>query len=227
MRTILNLFGRSPFAPMLTHMDIVSACVQSLPPFFEALYQRDYAAMEKKAEEIATLEHKADLTKNDIRNNLPKSLFLAIDRSYILEILALQDSIADKTEDIAVLTTLKQLEMYAPFKEDFDRFLVKNIETFNGAKAIIYELHQLLESSFGGNEAEKVRSMVDDVAFHEHEADLIQRSLLKKLFSIENEKDMHFSTFLLWQKIFQAVGDISNLSEKLGFRVRMTLDLKP
>lgn len=226
MRTILNLFGRSPFAPMLTHMDIVASCVQSLPSLFEALYKKDYASMEKKAEEIAVLEHKADLTKNDIRNNLPKSLFLPIDRSYLLEILALQDSIADKAEDIAVLTTLKPLTIYPPFKDDFDRFLAKNIETFNGAKAIMHELHQLLESSFGGNEAEKVRSMVDEVAFHEHEADLIQRTLLKKLFGIENENEMHFSTFLLWQKVFQAVGDISNLSEKLGYRVRMTLDLK-
>jgi predicted phosphate transport protein (TIGR00153 family) len=114
--------------------------------------------------------------------------------------------------------------MFPPFKEDFDKFLLKNLETFKGAQAIMHELHQLLESSFGGNEAEKVRAMVDEVAYHEHEADLIQHSLLKKLYNID--KEMNFSTFLLWQKIFQAIGDISNLSEKLANRVRMTLDLK-
>ncbi len=224
MRTFMNIFGRSPFAPLQTHIDLVATCVQALPPLFEALYNNDYTAVEKKAEEIAITEHQADMTKNDIRNNLPKSLYLPIDRGQLLEILALQDNIADKAEDISVLTTLKKIEIYPPLKEDFDKFLKKNLETFEVAKAIMHELHQLLESSFGGNEAEKVRSMVDEVAYHEHEADLIQRTLLKKLYSIETE--MHFSTFLLWQKIFHATGDISNLSEKLAYRVRMTLDLR-
>lgn len=224
MRTILNLFGRSPFAPMQTHIDLVANCVQALPSLFEALYKKDYAELEKKSEEIAVIEHQADMTKNDIRNNLPKSLYLPIDRTQLLEILALQDSIADKAEDVAVLVTLKQLDMPAHLKVDFDKFLQENLKTFAIVKAIMHEVHQLLESSFGGNEAEKVRGMVDEVAFHEHEADMIQRALLKKLYS--DEHAMHFTTFQLWQKIFQATGDISNLSEKLAYRVRMTLDLK-
>lgn len=224
MRTILNLFARSPFAPLLDHMDIVANAVQTVPHLFAAIEARDYSRVDELVEKISVTEHQADLYKNDIRNHLPKSLFLPIDRSQLLEILTIQDTIADKAEDIAVLTTLKQLEMYPPFKEDFNKFLEKNLQTFEGVKAIMHELHQLLESSFGGNEAEKVRAMVDEVAFLEHEVDLIQRSLLKKLFSITDE--MHFSTFLVWQKTFQAIGDISNLSEKLANRIRMTLDLK-
>ncbi|HEY4832025.1 MAG TPA: DUF47 family protein, partial [Waddliaceae bacterium] len=166
----------------------------------------------------------ADLTKNNIRNHLPKSLFLAIDRAQLLEILGLQDSIADKAEDVAVLTTIKPIEILEPFSQDLRLFLTKSIETFNGARKIVKELQELLESSFGGIEAEKVRSMVDDVAFKEHEVDLIQRNLLKSMFAIEEQ--MSYSTFYLWQKIFQALGSISNLSENLAYRVRMTLELK-
>ena len=66
--------------------------------------------------------------------------------------------------------------------------------------------------------------MVDDVAFKEHEADIIQRKLLKSLFKAEDE--MTYSSFHLWQKIFEALGSISNLSEKLANRVRMMLELK-
>lgn len=224
MLNILNLFGRSPFALLQSHMEKVSICVHLLVNLFQALQKSDRLELEKIANEISEKEHQADLTKNEIRNHLPKSLFLAIDRSNLLEILTIQDSIADKAEDIAVLLTLKPLHMLEAFQKDFDAFLIKNIESFDGAYAVISELHELLETSFGGNEAEKVKLMVDNVAFKEHEADLIQRRLLKDLFSIDNE--MSNSTFHLWQRIFEAVGAISNLSEKLAFRVRTTLELK-
>ena len=224
LSTLVNLFGRSPFAPLQSHMEKVGKCVHMLKDLFQAIEKKDYQAAEKIADSICKLEHEADLTKNDIRNHLPKSLFLPIDRSHLLEILTLQDTIADRAEDVAVLTSLKPLEILDSFKSDFYEFLNKNIEAYDSAQKIIKEMHELLECSFGGIEAEKVRLLVDEVALKEHQADNIQRSLLKALFKAENE--MSYTTFHLWQKIFEATAAISNFSEKLAFRVRMTLELK-
>lgn len=195
-----------------------------LKDLFEALKKKDYPLLEETAKKISKHEHEADLTKNDIRNHLPKSLFLPIDRGSLLEILSLQDSIADSAEDVAVAATLKEIEMPPSFAADFLEFLTKNIETFQGARKIIKEMHELLESSFGGAEAEKVRQMVHHVAAKEHEADLVQRKVLKSLLAMENE--MTYTTFFLWQKILQSLASIANLSEKLAHRVRMTLELK-
>lgn len=224
MLTILNLFGRSPFAPLKTHMEQVGKCVHLLPELFEALQNKNYQTVERVTEQICEMEHNADLTKNDIRNHLPKTLFLPIDRGHLLEILSTQDRIADAAEDVAVLTTLKPLVLLESFKADFQEFLKKNIEAFNEAQNIVKEIHELLESSFGGIEAQKVRVMVEAVAYKEHEADLIQRKLLKKLFQSENE--MTYSSFDLWQRIFQGIASLSNLSENLANRVRMTLEIK-
>lgn len=224
MHTILNLFGRSPFAPLESHMEKVSECVGMLTVLFEALEKRDYKLLEETAKKICELEHQADLVKNDIRNHLPKSLFLPIDRGNLLEILSIQDSLADRAEDVAVLATLKQAPMPQDFKINFNRFLAKNFEAFHVARKIIREMHELLESSFGGIEAEKVRSLVDEVAFKEHEADIIQRDLLRTLFNAE--KELSYAGFFYWQRIFESLGSIANLSEKLGYRVRMTLELK-
>lgn len=224
MYTIINLFGRSPFAPLQSHMDKVGSCVHKLKDLFKSLELKDYAEVEKIGEKISELEHAADFTKNDIRNHLPRSLFLPIDRRQLLEILSLQDNIADSVEDVAVLVNLKPIELPESFKEEFYAFLDLNIDTYNEAAKIIKEIHELLESSFGGSEAEKVRMMVDHVAFKEHEVDLIQRRLLKKLFASEDQ--MSYSTFHLWQKIFESLANISNLSEKLANRIRMTLELK-
>jgi predicted phosphate transport protein (TIGR00153 family) len=222
--TLFNLFGRSPFAPLQSHMDKVAGCVHLLQDLFENIEAANFPAVEEVAAQIAELEHQADIIKNHIRSHLPKSLFLPIDRSHLLEILALQDRIADKAEDVAVLATVKPLQVLTSFKMEFKEFLHKNLVAFDSSRSIIKEMHDLLESSFGGIEAEKVRAMIDNVAYEEHEVDLIQRQLLKKIFQSENE--MSYTTFYLWQKICETLAAISNLSENLAFRVRMTLELK-
>lgn len=222
MRTFLNLFGRSPFAPLQAHMNNVADCVHQLPELFEALEKEDYALVEKIGARISDYEHQADVTKNDLRNHLPKRIFLPIDRQNLLEILTLQDRIADKCEDIAVLVNLKPLLILESFKLDFKEFLLKNIETFNEVQKIIRELHELLETSFGGLEAGKVKNMVESVAFKEHEADILQRKLLRNFFA--HEEHLTFVTFHLWQRIFESVASISNLSQNLANDVRMTLE---
>lgn len=224
MRTFFNLFARSPFAPLQTHMQLVSECVFLLPSLFDALKSCDSAKVGSISQLIAEHEHQADIAKNDIRNHLPKGLFLPIDRGSLLEILAIQDNIADKCEDIAVLVTLKKISLPESFSEDFQLFLLKNIEAFQAVYNIMKELHELLESSFGGLEAEKVKSMVEIVGCKEHEADILQKKLLKNVFS--HEEHFTFMTFSLWQHIFEATACISNLAEKLANRVRMTLEVK-
>lgn len=224
MITISRLFGRSPFAPLQAHMAKVAACVDKLVEIFEVLEAQDYEKLAIIAKDISKLEHAADLTKNDIRDRLPKTLFLPVDRSNLLDILTLQDSIADKCEDIARLLTLRNLALHPLFTSTFQEFLSINIDAYTYVHQIIKELPELLESSFGGMEAEKVRDMVEKVAFQEHKGDLHQQKLLRILYS--GELELPYPVFHLWLHIFEEVGAIANLSENLAYRVRMTLDLK-
>ncbi|RMG67366.1 MAG: TIGR00153 family protein [Calditrichaeota bacterium] len=224
MRGFSKLFTRSPFAPMQSHMEKVANCVEQLGELYNAFTAGDYDRMAQLAEEISELEHMADLTKNEIRNSLPKGIFLAINRGDLLEILALQDTLADKAEDIAVLLTLKELKPVPEIKDELKPFLDKNMEAFRMSHRIVRELDELLETSFGGKEAEKVNEMVEQVAYMEHEADVMQRQLLKKLFSMDDT--LHYSDFILWINILQGIAALGNLSEKLANRIRMLLELK-
>ena len=71
--TIARLFGKSPFAPLQSHMNKVALCIEKLSKVFESLEQKD--KIQRLVADLSQLEHEADLTKNDIRNHLPKSLF--------------------------------------------------------------------------------------------------------------------------------------------------------
>ena len=57
MLTILSLFGRSPFAPLQSHMENVAKCVHSLPELIEALENHDYPLIEKICEKNKPLQH--------------------------------------------------------------------------------------------------------------------------------------------------------------------------
>ena len=136
----------------------------------------------------------------------------------------MQDTLADKAEDIGVLMTLKKLEPLKGVRKDFKAMLDKNLEAVRYAHKIIQEIDELLETSFGGKEAEKVRSMVEEVAYMEHEADILQRNLLKKLYN--TDEDIPYTSFTLWINVLQAIASLGNNSEKMANRVRMLLDIR-
>ena len=224
MLNIARLFGKSPFAPLQSHMQKVVLCMQILSEIFRALPKADMQKIETLVANLSSMEHEADLTKNDIRNHLPKSLFLPIDRAHFLEILSVQDSIADKAEEIGILLTLRPLEQYDHFHNDLILFFKKNEEAFLDAKRIIEEIDELLESSFGGIEAEKVKTMVEHTAHQEHEAQILQTQMMKQLFN--HGSSLSVPGFWMWMRLIEEVGALSHLSERLANRIRMVLELK-
>lgn len=223
MRTIASLFRGSPFVPLQSHMARVVECVHKMSDLYEAYISEDQKRMKELAAEVSELEHLADLEKNEIRNNLPKGIFLAINRADLLEILSLQDTIADKAEDISFLLTLKKMKPLKDIDEELRAFIGKNIETVDYAHKVLQQMDELLEASFGGKEADLVVQMVKRVALLEHEADVLQAELLKKIFS--REEELPCSIFYLWMNIFKTTAALSNTAEKLANKVRMLLEV--
>jgi predicted phosphate transport protein (TIGR00153 family) len=113
MSLIQNLFGKSPIAPMQRHMRAAVACAREVPALLEAMEQGDAAAIAERRREIDRLEHEADEIKNEIRNHLPKRLFMPVERRDMLEILDSQDSIADTAQDIAGLADQRAMKVPA------------------------------------------------------------------------------------------------------------------
>ena len=223
MKALAKLLGKSPFAPLKTHMEKVGSCIEKLTPIIDGLGTMEIDQIETLSAKLSELEHEADITKNDIRNHL-KGIFLPIDRSQFLEILSLQDSIADKAEDIANLLTLHPLEKLDQFIGILQELYHKNLEAFFDAVKIIGEIDELLESSFGGIEAEKVKRMVEKTSYKEYEADRAKHALMKAFFSKANE--LSTPAFYLWIRLIEEVGALSHLSERLANRIRMVLEIK-
>lgn len=224
MLTIARLFGKSPFATLLTHVNKVATCMEKLSKLFEIFPKMEVEKIERLSAEISNLEHEADLTKNDIRNHLPKNIFMPIDRGHFLAILSIQDSVADQAEKIAMLFTMRPLDLCVDVKIDFQALYKKNVDVFWDAKKVIAEIDELLESSFGGIEAEKVKSMVEQIAYKQHECSKLQEKLLRQLYTEGNT--LSAALFFLHLKLIEEIGSISYISERLANRIRMVLETK-
>jgi predicted phosphate transport protein (TIGR00153 family) len=155
---IASLFGHSPFKPVQKHMVAVSECVAEVPGLFEALIANDKAGIVKAKDIIFAKEHEADAIKNGLRAQLPKSLFMPVDRRDLLDLLGMQDSIADTAQDIAGLLVERDMQVPPGMAADLRQLVARCVDAVNQAGLLISELDELVETGFGGREAETVRA---------------------------------------------------------------------
>ena len=93
-----NLFGRSPFKALQQHMRVALACAQDVPVLFESLIAGDREGVIAAKERIFERENEADRIKNEMRIHLPRSMFMPVARQDLLEVLQMQDTIADSAQ---------------------------------------------------------------------------------------------------------------------------------
>ncbi|MBM3285060.1 MAG: TIGR00153 family protein [Candidatus Aminicenantes bacterium] len=222
MSSILaKIFGKSPFEPLYQHMLKVNECVSLVKPLMEALLADEQEKVKAIAEKIFKAEHEADLVKKEIRNNLPRGIFLPVDRGDMLNYLREQDKIADSAEDLAVLVTLRKMKVPEELRENLKILVEKVLLTCETAMKVSSEIKLLAETSFGGAEAQKVMETIEDLKLNEFEADKAQMKLAQKMFSIEAKLDP--VSIFMWMQVFKELGALANHAENLGDNLRMML----
>lgn len=221
MRSIFSMFAKSPFKPLVSHVDRVRSCVDQIQPLFEAQLASDYGKVQIISEGIVQLEYEADKIKNDIRDHLPQSIFLAVDKRDFMHLLSAQDDIADATEDLAVILRIRQLANPEEIKVLLKDLVDHVAMSANGACDLIHELDNLLEASFGGVEAEKVEKACHQLAKYEWEADKKQFAFAQKLFSLGDA--ISPADLLLWNEVNKKLGAVADKSEMIGKTLKIFL----
>ena len=221
MRSIAGLFGKSPFGSLQAHAVKVNACVELLRPLLEALFANDDTKVGELVERINDLEQEADGIKNDLRDSLPRSLFLPAARSDLLVLLEVLDSVADAAQDVAILVGVRKFAIPPDFKEDLYKLVDFATVSSKQILEIFERLHDLLESTFRGKPAEQVSESIRSVGRAEHGADKVALSLMKRLYNMEDT--LSFQDFLILDKIVFQLGKVSDFSRKAANRIRVIL----
>lgn len=221
VNTILGLFASSPIKPLEKHITIAHKCSQQLVPFFEAVIENNWAKATEIQKNISSLEHQADKLKREIRMNLPRGIFLPVERSDLLELITAQDKIANKAKDIAGLVLGRELLLPEPLHEDFIIYVQRCIDAAEQAKHAINELDELLETGFKGRERNLVDKMIQRVDKIEDDTDTQQIAIRGALLKVE--KDYNPIDMIFLYKIIEWVGDVADHSQRVAVRLELML----
>ena len=218
---ISALFGRSPIRPIQQHMAKAQSCITLLGDFLEASYNNDWLKAEEIQLAIHNTENEADALKREIRTHLPRSLWLPVSRNDLLEMLQIQDRLANQARDIAGIMLGRKIEIPEELIECVRDYYQKNLNTSMQALKAINELDELLETGFRGSEATLVEGLVVELDELEHQSDVSQVKLRGMLFQIEDSLPPVHVMFLY--KIIDRLGELADVSQKVGSRLLLLI----
>lgn len=221
MNPIYRLFAHSPIGPLQAHMDKVNQCVQTLPQFFEAVFRNDWDEAAKQQGKVAELEREADELKKQLRLNLPRSLFLPVQRGDLLEMLTFQDKIANRAKDIAGIILGRQLKFPPEIVASYSALLKRCLDATTQAHKAISELDSLLETGFRGHEANLVEEMIYTLDEIENDTDAIQVQVRRQLYELEKEWEPVDVIFLY--KVIEWTGDLADRAQQVGSQLELML----
>ena len=216
-----DLFGRSPIKPLQQHIEVAQKCAAVTIDLFEAIFANDKGEVQKLIDRIFEIESEADQIKNDLREHLPKSLLMPIDRRDLLEILDLQDNIADTAQDIAAIIQLRKFEVPEDLHEPFRLLVRRSVDACNQCSTIINELDELIATGFRGRTSDIVHEMVGELNKIESDTDQLGIDLCKSLF--RHESTMSPVSIMLTYRIIELVGNLADYAEMVGNRLRLVL----
>ena len=219
--TFGKLFGKSPFVALQEHMRVVLECAREVQPLIEAMAAGEQARVIELKDSIFEKEAEADRIKHELRAHLPKSMFMPVDRRDLLEVLLLQDTIANVAQDVAGLLIERKMTIPDFLREPLIALTARCIDTVEHAAKVIEVLDELLAIGFRGREVERVDEMLTQLNEIEDETDELGIALARALF--DHEDELKPVSVMMWYQIIEWIGDLADYAEKVGDHLRLLI----
>jgi len=218
---ITSLFGKSPITPLQKHMKQVHSCLKDFNAFAKAANAQDWEKAETVRISIKNREEKADKLKKKLRMNLPSTFMMPFSRRDLLDVLLIQDSIANITKDLAGLMMTRHMVFPKEIADDFIKLAGLCIKTSGAALMAINELDELLETAFSSRNRKIVGKMIKTVNELEHETDDAQNDIRNKLFALES--DLPPVDVMFYYRAIEWLGETADAAQKVGSRFEVML----
>jgi hypothetical protein len=218
---LANIFGSSPVMPLERHVGLAYKCTKQIVGFFEAVIANDWDTARSIRREIERLEHEADDLKKEIRLGLPKSLFMPVPREDLLELLLVQDKMANRTKDVSGIVVGRTMQIPPEIASDFLEFVIRAVDAAKQARKSVRELDDLFTSGFRGAEVKLVSELIEELDQIETDTDDREAALRASLFAVEDTLEPVNVMFLY--KVIGLIGEIADMAERVGRRLELLL----
>ncbi len=212
-----RLFGRSPIAKLQTHMEKAAECASELKGFFEVVFHEDWDKALLVNDKICQLEEEADVEKRELRIHLPRSLFLPVSRSDLLELIRVQDKIPNRIKDVAGIVTGRRMQIPESLQHKILTYVATSVAAVYSTRSLLEEFDELLESGFSNREMDHMDTMISELGEQEHLSDEQQVEIRRNLFDLERE--LHAVDIMFLYRVIDLIGEVADHAQTVGNRM--------
>ncbi|KYK25175.1 hypothetical protein AYK25_05425 [Thermoplasmatales archaeon SM1-50] len=205
---------KSPFDLLVEHMGKIRECIDLLTGEMIQYYKGDYKGFSELARKVSAFEHEADIIKGNIRNHLPHSLLMPVDKGKFLWALREQDAILDHAENLVQMLDMRHTKIPKELQGLFIEHMMLVAQTVKTMEDAVENIKDLVESGFIKKEREETKGFIHKVHEAEYKADKKKYDMTKKIYQIE-KKLMPMDEYHLL-KIADWVDDIADHAENVA-----------
>jgi predicted phosphate transport protein (TIGR00153 family) len=205
---------KSPFDQLLEHMGKVKECINLLGDGLIRYYKGDYKGFSELTEKVSSLEHDADIIKGNLRNHLPNSLFMPVDKGKFLWALREQDAILDHAENLVQMLDMRHTKIPDELQKIFIEHAQLVVKTVAAMEDAVENIRDLVETSFVQREREQTKKFIHCVHDYEWQADQKKYDMTKGIYKLEKKLNPMDVYHLL--KIADWVDDIADHAENVA-----------
>ncbi len=209
-----TLRRKSPFGQLLEHMEKVKECIDLLGDGLIKYYKGDYTNFSEIAKKVSEIEHDADMIKRNLRNHLPTSLFMPVDKGKFMWALREQDKILDHAENLVRMLDMRHTKIPKELQNVFIEHAKIVMKTVKAMEDAVGNIRDLVETSFVKREREQTKKYIYKVHEYEWKADQKKYEITKGIYKVETKIDPMDVYHLL--KIADWVDDIADHAENVA-----------
>ena len=209
---------KSPFGQLLEHMEKVRECTDILGKGLIKYYNGNYKGFSDLAKKVSEIEHEADMIKRNLRNHLPTSLFMPVDKGKFMWALREQDKILDHAENLVKMLDMRHTKIPKELQEVFISHLKLVTKTVDAMQDAVGNILDLVETSFVKREREQTKKYIYKVHELEWKADQKKYEMTRGIYNLEKKLDPMDVYHLL--KIADWVDDIADHAENVADWIR-------
>jgi predicted phosphate transport protein (TIGR00153 family) len=214
--SFFSLFYESPFVKLKKHADKVKECAWMFKRAAQCYVEQDCEEFDKLTEDVAMMESQADWLKRNLRNHLPRGIFMPMDKFIFLDCLREQDHVLDDVEEALYWLSFNPMagipeELVGDFLHLIDA-VIPAIEKLPemSEQAIVYFRNSTEENR------NKLKSIIRYVYQAEKEADHLEHELKKKAFAeLKDPVEIYHVV-----RLVEIVGDICDHAQNASDRMR-------
>lgn len=158
--------------------------------------------LEKGAEEIHAIEHRADEKKHEMYSELVRAFVTPIDRDELIDISQNIDDVLDAMDDIMMHLNITQVKKLRPDALEFSTLIIKCCQS----------MAQLMEEFKDFKKSKKINDLIIEINRLEEEGDRLYVSAMKNLHKTCTDP----MEVMIWRELYSAFENVCDQCEDVA-----------